>query len=239
MSLAAWFKAGLGDEEKLRSNSCVIFDCDGVLVDSELLAARAYQYVYSDHGLVIDARIMQDCIGLKQADIIEKIAKITGLHLPIEGQEELWPTTKKLFEVSLMPTTGIANYLAKSTISRCVASSSSMERIHLSLGLTGLLDFFKPWIFSSAMVQNGKPAPDLFLLAAQQMGYAPNKCVVIEDSFLGVQGAVAAGMQAIGFVGGAHSNSQSGQRLLAHGAKAICSNWQEVAATLSAMDYDS
>ena len=221
------------------STSCVIFDCDGVLVDSELLAARAYQCVYADHGLVIDAQTMQDCIGLKQADIIEKIAKITGLHLPIEAQDEIWPTTKKLFEASLMPTTGIANYLAKSTLSRCVASSSSMERIHLSLSLTGLRDFFKPWIFSSSMVQNGKPAPDLFLLASQQMGYAPNKCVVIEDSFLGVQGAVAARMQAIGFVGGAHSNSQSGQRLIMHGAKAVCSNWQEVAATLGEMGYDS
>ena len=152
MFFVTWFKARFGGEGTLGSTSCVIFDCDGVLVDSELLAARAYQCVYADHGLVIDTRIMQDCIGLKQADIIEKIAKITGLHLPIEAQDEIWPTTKKLFEASLMPTNGIANYLAKSTLSRCVASSSSMERIHLSLSLTGLLDFFKPWIFSSSMV---------------------------------------------------------------------------------------
>ena len=210
-----------------------------MLVDSEVLAARAYQNVYAYSGMAISTQIMQDCIGLKQADIISKIAKITGLQLPSDRHLEIWPATKELFERSLMPTAGIENYLTKSMISRCVASSSSLERIHLSLSVTGLLDFFEPWIFSSSMVQNGKPAPDLFLLAAQQLGYAPNKCVVIEDSFLGVQGAIAAGMQAIGFVGGAHTNSDSGQRLLTYGATAICSNWQEVAATLGELGYDS
>lgn len=223
----------------MKSASCVIFDCDGVLVDSEVLAARAYQQVYAESGMAIDTQVMQDCVGLKQADIIAKIAKMTGLQLASEKHAEIWPVTKGLFEASLKPTTGIINYLTKSMISRCVASSSSVERINLSLGLTGLLNFFKPWIFSSSMVQNGKPAPDLFLLAAQQLGYAPNKCIVIEDSFLGVQGAVAAGMQAIGFVGGAHTNSHSGQRLLTHGATVICSNWQEVAAALDELGYDN
>ena len=223
----------------MRSASCIIFDCDGVLVDSEVLAARAYQKVYADCGMAIDTHVMQECIGLKQSDIVTKIAKITGHQLPIERHKEIWPKTRKLFEESLKPTAGIVEYLSKSMISRCVASSSSFERINLSLGLTGLLDFFKPRIFSSSMVQNGKPAPDLFLLAAKTLGYAPNKCVVIEDSFLGVRGAVAAGMQAIGFVGGAHSNSHSGQRLLTYGASVICSNWQEVATTLDEMGYDN
>ena len=223
----------------MKSTTCLIFDCDGVLVDSEVLAAEAYQRAYADCGMDIGTQVMQDCIGLKQSDIVAKIAKVTGHHLPPAGQSEIWPTTKKLFEESLKPTTGIIDYLSESMISRCVASSSSVERINLSLSRTGLLDFFEPWIFSSSMVQNGKPAPDLFLLAAQQLGYAPHKCAVIEDSYLGVQGAVAAGMQAIGFIGGAHANSQFGDRLLAHGATAICSNWQEVAVTLGELGYDS
>ena len=229
----------LANEENLKSTSCIIFDCDGVLVDSEPLAALAYQRVYAACGIAIDVTVMQDCIGLKQADIVEKIAKITGHQLPLERQPEIWPVTKRLFETSLKSTTGIQNYLSKSILARCVASSSSVERINLSLGLTGLIGFFKPWIFSSSMVQNGKPAPDLFLFSAQQLDYAPNKCIVIEDSFLGVQGAVAAGMKAIGFVGGGHANSQTTQRLLAHGATAICSTWLEVEGTLEKLGFNS
>ena len=222
----------------MNSENCIIFDCDGVLVDSEPLAAKAYQQVYADSGLTIDSSIMQYCIGLKQTDIILKIAELTGHYLPTEWQAEIWPTTRKLFETSLQPTTAIKPFLARLQLARCVASSSSVERINVSLGLTGLLDFFKPSIFSSSMVQNGKPAPDLFIFAAQQMEYQPTNCIVIEDSFLGVQGAVAAGMKAIGFVGGSHANSQTAERLRAHGATAICSSWNEVAETMIKLDFN-
>ena len=221
----------------MNSKYCIIFDCDGVLVDSEPLAALAYQQIYSASGFAIDASVMQDCIGLKQIDIIAKIGSITGHYLPTEQQAQIWPTTRKLFEEALKPTQGIKKFLSALKQSRCVASSSSLERISISLNLTGLIDLFKPSIFSSSMVRNGKPAPDLFIFAAQQMRYSPQNCVVIEDSFLGVQGAVAAGMKAIGFVGGTHSNSQTAQRLLAHGAAAICSSWWEVSETLSRLGY--
>ena len=223
----------------MKSANCIIFDCDGVLVDSEPLAALAYQKVYADCGMSISTSIMRDCIGLKQIDIVAKIAKMTGHLLPPQAIAEIWPETNKLFETALKATPGIKDYLVNSHLSRCVASSSSLERIDFSLRRTDLLDFFKPAIFSSSMVKNGKPAPDLFLFAAQQMSYAPQNCVVIEDSFLGVQGAVAAGMKAVGYVGGGHASPEMAEKLAAHGASAVCSTWREVAEALDKLGYNS
>ena len=113
------------------------------------------------------------------------------------------------FRTELKPIDGIAKTLDSLDIPRCVASSSQIERIRLSLGVTGLLERLEPNIFSATMVQNGKPAPDLFLYAAEQMRVAPGKCVVIEDSPAGVKAARAAGMTVFAFTGGSHAQSPS------------------------------
>jgi HAD superfamily hydrolase (TIGR01509 family) len=214
----------------------IIFDCDGVLVDSEPLAARAYERVYEKHGMSgVGTDIIAQCIGMKQADIIARIKELTGHQFPAHADDDIWAETKLLFTEELKPTKGILPFLDSLAIERCVASSSSVERINHSLGVTGLARFFGSSIYSSSMVKRGKPAPDIFLYAAEKMGAQPSDCVVIEDSPFGVEGAVAAGMTAIGYVGGGHTYPEHGARLSACGAAAICADWNAVGRQLAVL----
>ncbi|QND53733.1 HAD family phosphatase [Phyllobacterium sp. 628] len=206
----------------------VIFDCDGVLVDSEPLAALAYHNVYAKQGLDLPEGTIAQCVGMKQADIIKRIAELTGLQLSDAGEAELWPETKRVFGQFLQPTPDIAAFLGQIETPRCVASSSSLERIHFSLATTGLAGFFGDAIYSSSMVKRGKPAPDLFLHAAREMSFDPSTCVVIEDSPFGIEGAVAAGMTAIGYTGGAHTYASHTETLLDKGAAAVFSEWKDI-----------
>ena len=224
-------------ETDVPKNSLLIFDCDGVLVDSEPLAALAYVRAYAKNGLNIEAEVISHCVGMKQADIIAKIHQLTGQLLPDQASDDIWGETKALFTEQLASTLDIAAFLSKLEAARCVASSSSVERINHSLEVTGLAHYFGPSIFSSSMVKNGKPAPDIFLYAADKMGFAPNRSVVIEDSRYGVQGAVAAGMTAIGYVGGGHTHDGHGPELLAAGAAVVCQSWDEVAVALREREF--
>jgi len=212
----------------------IIFDCDGVLVDSEPLAAKAYERVYEKHGMSgVHGGIIAQCVGMKQSDIIVRIKELTGHQFPAAADGDIWAETKILFSEELKPTPGITAFLKALKGDRCVASSSSVERINHSLAVTGLAEFFGDAIYSSSMVKNGKPAPDIFLFAAAKMGADPADCVVIEDSPFGIQGAVAAGMMAIGYTGGGHTYPEHAARLTAAGASVICSNWQEVSLQLA------
>jgi HAD superfamily hydrolase (TIGR01509 family) len=216
----------------------VIFDCDGVLVDSEPLAAEAYERVYAKHGMSgVGADIIAQCIGMKQADIIVKIRELTGHQFPDHAHDDIWAETKRLFTEKLAETEGLRHFLEGLPVARCVASSSSLERIHHSLGITGLAPFFGEAIFSSSMVKRGKPAPDIFLHAAEKMGADPSRCIVIEDSPLGVEGAVAAGMTALGYTGGGHTYAGHGDRLKSHGAAAACADWNAVRRELAARGF--
>lgn len=213
--------------------SLVIFDCDGVLVDSEPLAARAYQLVYDRLGMAgVGPDIIAQCIGMKQPDIIEKIHLLTGHLLLPDRHGDIWAVTREMIEEGLRPTSEILPFLAALTAPRCVASSSSLERIHLSLGTAGLAGYFGEAVYSTSMVACGKPAPDIFLFAAERAGVAPSRCVVIEDSPFGIQGAVAAGMLAIGYTGGSHTGPGHGEMLRANGAHVVCDDWREVAREL-------
>ncbi len=207
----------------------IIFDCDGVLVDSEPLAERAYHNVYARHGMNLPEGTIAQCVGMKQADIIKRITELSGFQLSEAGEAELWPETKHVFSQFLQPTPGITALLEALETPRCVASSSSLERIHFSLATTKLASFFGDAIYSSSMVKRGKPAPDLFLHAAKEMGYEPSACVVIEDSPFGVEGAVAAGMTAIGYTGGGHTYTSHAQTLLDKGASAVFADWKDIA----------
>ncbi|TPL87220.1 HAD family phosphatase [Mesorhizobium sp. B2-3-12] len=211
----------------------IIFDCDGVLVDSEPLAARAYERVYEKHGMPgVDGGIIAQCVGMKQADIIVRIRELTGHQFPAAADGDIWTETKTLFSQELKPTPGIAAFLETLEGDRCVASSSSVERINHSLAITGLARFFGDAIYSSSMVKNGKPAPDIFLFAAARMSVNPADCIVIEDSPFGIQGAVAAGMTAIGYTGGGHTYPEHAARLMAAGADFVCADWHEVSRQL-------
>ncbi len=183
----------------------IIFDCDGVLVDSEVLAIQGMREVLTEAGIPATAEMIGACFGMKQADILFKISEWTQKPIPDDLPPLIWPATRRLFESELRAMPGVRDFLQRSgTIPRCVASSSSPERIRLSLGLTALDGFFGPHVFSSHQVARGKPAPDLFLFAAAAMGVEPERAVVIEDSIYGVQGARAAGMTVFGYTGGSH-----------------------------------
>ena len=207
----------------------VIFDCDGVLVDSEVLAVEAFCEVLVAAGVPAEPAMIARCFGMKQADILRSVERDTGVAVPDAVANALWPATRALFDRSLRPMPGVAEFIAGlGDRPRCVASSSSLERIRFSLAKTGLADLFGEHVFSSQMVARGKPAPDLFLFAAERMGAPPERCAVIEDSVFGVQGARAAGMRAIGFLGGSHIVPDHGARLLADGAEAALPSFAAV-----------
>ncbi len=207
----------------------IIFDCDGVLVDSEMLSMRGYRDTLLAVGIDVAHDDLLDCIGLKQADIFNRVENLSGRSVSAETREGLWPRIRVLFEAELKPTAGLVEFLASLTTKVCVASSSDPGRLRVSLGLTGLADYFGDAVFSTQLVPHGKPAPDIFLFAAQRMGCDPARCLVIEDSAPGIRGAIAAGMTAIGYVGASHIRPGHAKLLSAAGATAICEDWRCVA----------
>ncbi len=206
----------------------LIFDCDGVLVDSEPISALAHKIVYAAHGLDLSDDLMSRCVGMKQKDIFTFVAKETGVLLPDEAIPLIWSEVEQLMHQQLEPTFGIIDFLRADTTKRCVASSSAMERIQRSLEITQVDKQFEVGrLFNSAMVKHGKPAPDLFLHAAKQCLCAPETCAVFEDSVYGVQGAIAAGMTAFGYSGGSHCGPGHMARLQTAGATQVFSSWIE------------
>ena len=194
----------------------VIFDCDGVLVDSEPLAMRVLLQGLAEAGCVIDeASAYERFLGRSLASMQAVLRNELGLEL---SQERLEAMRLHLFEVyrqELAPIPGIVATLDRLTIPRCVASSSQIERLRFSLEVTGLLSRFTPHLFSASMVAQGKPAPDLFLHVAERMAVSPAACLVVEDSAAGVEAARRAGMAVFAFVGGSHARSASYRTKLA------------------------
>jgi HAD superfamily hydrolase (TIGR01509 family) len=181
----------------------VIFDCDGVLVDSEVIAVRIDQRMLADLGwhLSID-EVVETFLGTSAATFTATVEAHLGRPLPEGFEAGYEPLLHAAFDAELQAVAGIEAALDDITLRTCVASSGSHAKIRRTLGHTGLLPRFDGRIYSSAEVTNGKPAPDLFLHAARRMGADPARCVVIEDSRFGVQAARAAGMHAYGYAGG-------------------------------------
>ncbi len=181
----------------------VIFDCDGVLVDSEPIAARVLAEALVELGLDVDPREVDDRFrGRSLADIIVEVEAELGRAVPADFLPRLNEVTRRAFETSLQPVEGVRlalETIAQSGVDLCVASSGSPSKIHHSLGLTGLISFFEDRIFSAHQVDHGKPAPDLFQFAARQMGRSSEESIVVEDSIPGVTGAVAAGATVLGY----------------------------------------
>jgi len=199
-----------------------------VLVDSERLACQAMSAVLQRRGVPATVTMIAECIGMKRDDILAKVARDTGMAIGPDAAEEIWPATRALFVESLKPTPGIAAFLDRLPYRHCVASSSDKTRIRLSLEVTGLLPFFGEHLFSSHEVARGKPAPDLFLHAAKSMGVDPTRCVVVEDSPFGIEGARAAGMTAIGYIGGSHLEPPHAEVLVAAGAHHVETEWDAI-----------
>ena len=197
----------------------IIFDCDGVLVDSEVISCRAHANALTRHGYPISSeQVSRRFLGrsTKQANL--EIETELGRKLPEAYHGDLQDELFRSFEADLEAIRGIHDVLDVVTQAVCVASSGSHQRMQVSLGSTGLHERLAPNIFSSSQVKNGKPAPDLFLFAADQMGVPPERCVVIEDSLAGIAGARAAGMTVFGFCGGSHCGDGHAETLLQAGA---------------------
>ena len=199
----------------------VIFDCDGVLIDSELLSVEADLACLSEEGLDLSAEeILERYTGISMAGMLADLEARFGRSFP-DFADRHRRRLHALFEAGLKPIPGAAELLASLACKACVASSSTPERLRHALALVGLFDRFRPHIFSATEVARGKPAPDLFLYAAARMGVAPKRCVVIEDSIPGIVAAASAGMTAIGFTGGAHCRPGHDRRLFAAGAALV------------------
>ena len=183
----------------------IIFDCDGVLVDSEPLAMQVLIAAIGAQGPAITpAMAYRDYLGRSLASISASLLDSHGMPLGPAALASMRSDLYALYRRELRASPGLPNILEKLDIPFCIASSSQPERIRISLELTGMLAAFEPNIFSATMVKNGKPAPDLFLHAARAMGAAPAKCLVIEDSPAGITAARAAGMAVFGYLGGSH-----------------------------------
>jgi len=196
----------------------LIFDCDGVLVDSEVLSCRIDAEFLTEIGIPYTAEeVARQFLGVSLKTMISRIEAERNRRLPDDFGEKLNRILFERFETDLKPIAGVRDAILSLPYPRCVASSSVPERIALSLRITGLADLFDD-IFSSTQVARGKPAPDLFLHAASHMSARPEDCVVIEDSTAGVQAALAAGMRVIGFAGGGHCGPDHADKLRQAGA---------------------
>ena len=181
----------------------VIFDCDGVLVDSEVIAVDVDKRVLADLGWALDREeIIERFVGKSEANMVTQIEKQLGIKLAADWDSYYKVWYQDAFDRDLRPVSGIFRALEAITVRTCVASSGTHDKMCRTLGKTGLYDIFQGRIFSATEVTHGKPAPDLFLLAALRMGVAPDRCAVVEDSQYGVQAARSAGMHAFGYAGG-------------------------------------
>ena len=183
----------------------VIFDCDGVLIDSETLSARVLMSLLREHGVKLSFEaFVRDFLGRGFGSAVERLQQHTGVVLPDDLQDEYLTRLLRSFERELKPMEGIEAVLDRLSVQSCVASSSAPRRLNFALELCGLLNRFSPHVFSASAVANGKPAPDLFLHVAATMNVAPSRCLVIEDTELGVLAARAAGMAVWQYAGGSH-----------------------------------
>ncbi len=200
----------------------VIFDCDGVLVDSETIACRIDAELLTAAGFPYTfEEIRREFVGVNTRRMCRQIEEQHGRSLPEDMHERMLEATLAAFEAELAAVEGVAAAISGLPMPRCVASSSDLARIRHSLKLTGLLAFFDPHLFSTQQVAHPKPAPDIFLFAAAQMGVAPHRCVVIEDSTPGVIAGRAAGMTVLGFHGAGHCLPGHGTQLLDAGAQQV------------------
>ena len=181
----------------------IIFDCDGVLVDSERLSIRIDAIFLERIGWPMsEEEMVERWVGRSDADMRTEIEAHIGGPIAPDIDEEFSRIYREIFDRELAPVDGIREALDVITIPRCVASSGKHDTIRRNLALTGLSDYFGERIFSATDVEHGKPAPDLFLLAARTLRAEPSRCAVVEDSVYGVEAAIAAGMLPFAYAGG-------------------------------------
>lgn len=220
--------------------SAIIFDCDGVLVDSEILAVEVETDMLAQAGLVYDpSEFRARFMGMSDAAFFAALEADSqaqlGRSLPDGFRQECHDRLGREVRARLKEVTGALDTISALKKAKAVASSSRTEHLRVKLGMTGLWDHFDPHVYSADHVVHAKPAPDLFLYAAGKLGIAPGACLVLEDSVNGVKAAVAAGMRVWGFAGGGHMDDAAAARLAAAGAERIVATWPEATLLFAAL----
>lgn len=216
----------------------VIFDSDGVLVDSEVLGIEIEMAALSEIGLVFDkADFVGRFMGMNDTNFMRALDKEAqerlGTGLPRDFAERVAAMKDDLYRTELRTIPGIERLLTSLTHLKAVASSASVRELERNLTLTGLIGRFSPHVYSADVVAVGKPAPDIFIHAAQQLNVPASGCLVIEDSVNGVNAGLAAGMTVWGFIGGGHASNALGKRLGQAGAHAVLHSHDEIRAKLA------
>jgi HAD superfamily hydrolase (TIGR01509 family) len=211
----------------------IIFDCDGVLVDSEVISCRAHAQTLTRHGYPITAdQVLQRFLGVSDREARLIIESEIERKLPDDFESQVKQATLEFYADDLKAIANVGEAIAAIDLPKCVASSGTPEKIRHGLTCAGLHDQLAPHIFSASQVRRGKPAPDLFLFAAENMRAAPERCIVIEDSTPGVTGARAAGMTVLGFHGGSHCRPGHAEMLRAAGAAVTFDDMRQLPALI-------
>ena len=216
----------------------VIFDCDGVLVDSEIIAARAETALLAQIGIEIDPiEFAGRFAGLTFRDILVRLEAETGHVFQASLLDKQRAELDRRLAREVKAISGAAEAVAAVKLPRCVCSNSRRERLEMMLTKTRLLPLFEGRVFSAMDLpdKRPKPAPDVFLHAAKEMKANPANCIVIEDSVHGIAGAKAAGMRVIGFTGGAHSYPGHSDLLTEAGAETAINRWADLGPVLEAL----
>ncbi len=216
--------------------SLIIFDCDGVLVDSEVIAFDVLRQMLTELGRPMTfAECHRRFMGRRTGDVLAEIEKDLGRPIPPDTGARMKSMLFARLRLELQPVAGVAEALSRLPRPICVASSSAPDRITLSLEVTGLAPLFGTHIFSAEQVAAGKPAPDLFLFAAKCMGAMPQDAIVIEDLPAGVTAARRAGMGIIGFAGASHADSALVAALHEAGAESVVTDMADLPAAIEGL----
>jgi HAD superfamily hydrolase (TIGR01509 family) len=219
---------------ELSEGPMVIFDCNGVLVDSEPIASAVLAQAFTRAGFPVNAEVVTRRFhGRRPADIFHTVEAAMGAKLPAGFASSVSVETLRRFRTELRALPHVAHALTWIRGPKAVASSSPLDRIRISLETAGLLRFFGSRLFSASDVARGKPAPDLFRLAAAQMHVEPGDCIVLEDSAAGVAAAVATGMTVIGFVGGSLTPGRLATDLVNAGARTVLADMRALKSTIT------
>ncbi|HHL2559543.1 TPA: 6-phosphogluconate phosphatase [Yersinia enterocolitica] len=175
---------------------CVMFDCDGTLVDSEVLCCRAYVVMFAHYDIHLSLEeVIKRFKGVKLNEIVARVSQENGLDEPIEKLEKLYRAeVARLFDAELQPIAGAKALLEQITLPVCVVSNGPVSKMQHSLGLTGLLPFFEDKLYSGYDIQRWKPDPTLIYHAAEKMQVAAERCILVEDSAAGTHAGIAAGI---------------------------------------------
>lgn len=215
----------------------ILWDCDGCLIDSEWIACGHAASVLTEAGYKISTEeYVRRFAGQISDHIYQTIQTEIGYDIRSKVDEEAKKQERdRTFREKLLPIQGVHELLVQLSLPMAIASGSSFERLALTLKITDLYDQFVPHIYSSSLVENGKPAPDIYLYAAKQLNVSPELCLVIEDSENGVRSGKAAGMTVFGFTGGTHIvDKQAHKRTLSDlGADWVFDDMQELMARLA------